>query len=238
MSKQLKYQLKKTLKKAEFVHADLEYHEEVGVDASNLFNKRIQELFMALPDDVKEQLLHYQSMKAAAAQAAAVPTEEPEEDLEESDDETTDIVPTDIEPSAPTEEEKEIEEVKMKDSELKKLFRRIAALSHPDKLAAAGLSETEVERMEKIFKRARAAFERENWFVLYTIAVDLGLELDTESERHIHWIEQDIKNTERLIAELANRTYWHWYSADSDTIKNNAIRHYFLHVYNYDYPGL
>ena len=46
MSKQLKYKLKKTLKNAEFVHADLEYHQELLPDAENLFNAEIKKLLM------------------------------------------------------------------------------------------------------------------------------------------------------------------------------------------------
>ena len=39
MSKRTKLKFKKMLKKAEFVHADLEYHEELMVDAKVEFNE-------------------------------------------------------------------------------------------------------------------------------------------------------------------------------------------------------
>ncbi len=240
MSKQLKYQLKKTIKEAEFVHADLEYHEEVGAEAAVAFKKRIHELFSALPRDVRDKLEHSHLMKVTAEAAARKGLDENEEEGAPScaEEAPTDLISTDIEPQELTEEEKEIDEIKMKGSELKKLFRRIAAISHPDKLAASGAAAAEVEKMEKIFKRARAAFDRENWFILYTLAVELGLDLDEESERHIHWIQQDIKNTLRIIRGLADRTYWHWFVAKTEENKNHALRHYFLHIYNFEYPGL
>ena len=234
MSKQLKYQLKKTLKKAEFMQADLEYHEEVGVDAQTLFMERITELFQALPPDIQTQLTQHLDLKVAAAK----PKIEEQVDVvnDGGESESTELATSAHEVQEESEEEREIEAVKMKSSELKTLFRRIAEVSHPDKVLAKGFSPQEVKRHEKIFKKAKSAFDRENWFVLYTLAIELGLELDTESERHIHWVEQDIKNTERLIKELANRTYWHWYIAKDENVKINALRHYFLQLYNYDYP--
>lgn len=240
MSKQLKYQLKKTIKNAEFVHADLEYHEEVGSEAKEQFFKKVSQMFADLPLEVKKQLQQYHDLMAAAKAREAAAAEEAEvgEEEETINAEKGEIVPAESTDDEPDEEEKEIAAVKMKDAELKKLFRRIAALTHPDKVSARGGSEEEAARLESIFKKARSAFERENWFVLYTVAIDLGLEMEEESERHIHWIEQDIKNTRRLIETLANRTYWLWYLAEDDAARSGCIRHYFLQIYNYEYPGI
>ena len=179
-------------------------------------------------------------MLAAATARVAAGAEEAEvgEEEETINAEKGEVVPAESTDDEPDEEEKEIAAVKMKDTELKKLFRRIAALTHPDKVSARGGSEEEAARLESIFKKARSAVERENWFVLYTVAIDLGLEMEEESERHIHWIEQDIKNTRRLIEVLANRTYWLWYLAEDETARNGCIRHYFLQIYNYKYPGI
>ena len=235
MSKQLKYQLKKTLKKAEFMQADLEYHEEVGAEAQKLFTERITELFRALPADIQEKLTRHVDLRAAVIPPETV--EEPEGDAE-IDEVAGELAASEQEVAEETEEDKEIGAVKMKSSELKKLFRRIAELTHPDKVVAKGYSPQEVLRLENIFKKAKNAFDKENWFVLYTIAIEIGIELDDGSERHIHWVEQDIKNTERLIKELANRTYWHWYIAKDEQVKTNALRHYFLQLYDYDYIDL
>ena len=44
MSKQLKLKFKKILKKAYFMNADLEYHQEMSSEAKNLFNEEVQSL--------------------------------------------------------------------------------------------------------------------------------------------------------------------------------------------------
>ena len=56
MSKQLKFKFKKTLKKAEFVHADLEYHEELLPEAKNLFVEEIDRCIKTLPPEDQQKL--------------------------------------------------------------------------------------------------------------------------------------------------------------------------------------
>ena len=59
MSKQLKYKLKKTLKNAEFVHADLEYHQELSQDALLEFQEAINKLLAILTDEQRRALKDY-----------------------------------------------------------------------------------------------------------------------------------------------------------------------------------
>ena len=56
MSKQLKLKFKKTLKKAEFVHADLEYHQQLIFEAKSLFTDEIRRLLGLLSDEQRELL--------------------------------------------------------------------------------------------------------------------------------------------------------------------------------------
>jgi len=243
MSKHLKYQLKKTLKKAEFVQADLEYHEQVGAEAKALFIEEVTRLLRKLPLDVQAKLRRYQDLQIAAEIAAKSANEkkareDAEAAVEISGSACTDLVTTDYEVEPESDEDKHAKTIKMKTPELKKLFRRIAEITHPDKVLANGFSLQEAERSQKIFKKAKTAFDRDNWFVLYTIAIDLGIKLEEESERYVHWIEEDIKNTLHSIEVLANRTYWHWFSAKDENGKNAAVRHFFFHIYNFEYPGI
>jgi len=56
MSKQVKLKFKKLIKQAEFVHADLEYHEELSIDAKNLFRDAIQDEIQSLSAEETEKL--------------------------------------------------------------------------------------------------------------------------------------------------------------------------------------
>ena len=141
MSKQLKYRLKKTLKNAEFVHADLEYHQELSQEALRGFQEEINKLLMALPEEDKQKIQDFLNAQAPPMAPPSAPEDpeapEPEEDVDE--DPSTDIVSTDIE-SSPEDGPPKVS----KTDELKKLFRRIAECTHPDKAASRGLSDREV----------------------------------------------------------------------------------------------
>ena len=101
-------------------------------------------------------------MAGAPESSEAQAEEEPE--FTESD--CMDLITTDVEP-APEGPRKEAELEKSKLTELKRLFRKIAEMTHPDKLAASGISAGEISRLEKIFKRALKAYNDNNWYVIY-----------------------------------------------------------------------
>ena len=56
MSRRTQLKLKKILKKAEFVHADLEYHEEMLIDAKKEFHETFTNLLKSLPPDIKQKI--------------------------------------------------------------------------------------------------------------------------------------------------------------------------------------
>ena len=232
MSKQLKYKLKKTLKNAEFVHADLEYHEELSVDAIKGFQDEVNRLLAELPEEDRQRLL--ERLDQAAPPSPKDENQETQPAIEEDPEPScTDLVPTDIE----AEPAEEVPPKPNKSMELKKLFHRIAELSHPDKATGSGFSETEVLRLGRIFIRAKQAYDDENWYMLYSIAIDLGLTIDELSDEEVEWIEEDIKKTLAKIAKISNLTAWHWYVGDEEA-KKLALKFYFLQGYGYDHPSL
>ena len=60
MSKQVKLKFKKLLKKAEFVHADLEYHDELLPDAKLDFAKEVNNIINTLSPEEKAKPLSTQ----------------------------------------------------------------------------------------------------------------------------------------------------------------------------------
>tara|TARA_Y100000310_G_scaffold151555_2_gene151144 strand:- start:585 stop:1280 length:696 start_codon:yes stop_codon:yes gene_type:complete len=231
MSKQLKYRLKKTLKNAEFVHADLEYHQELSGDAVREFQEEVSKLLAKLSVEDKQRVHdHMAQQQTPNRQAeAAGPSLG---DLPENAD-----VAAAITEGIPPEEATEKAPKSNKARNLKKIFRRIAEKTHPDKLSARGLSGAEALRLGKLFLRASEAHNNQNWYTLYSIALGLGISLEDPDEEQVDWIEEDIKKTLAKIAALANLTAWHWYTGDEDA-RGRALKHYFLQVHGFDHPEL
>jgi len=228
MSKQLKLKFKKILKKADFTHADLEYHEELLPEAKQHFADAITKIIEELSDDDKN----------AIRAADDIRQKEFEKELDvrrnSSQPETNDA---DTDP--PSDEDTEAEgsnqesEQPEKESELKNLFRRIATLTHPDKAVAKGISSVERARLEKIFIRAKKAYDDESWYILHSIAFDLNIELPDPDQDNINWVEEDIQNTLGEIARIAGTIVWVWYAGD-DNAKLHALKCYFQQNYGLD----
>jgi|TARA_R110000824_G_scaffold29369_1_gene97815 hypothetical protein len=240
MSKQLKYKLKKTLKNAEFVHADLEYHQELFAEAKIDFNEEVSQLLKKLPPEEQARLREIVEKKISAEIAQRMGSSEkdevPEEDPEITASNCMDLITTDTVADAEDKDTK-VDLEKSKLIELKRLFRKIAELTHPDKVAASGFSDQEASRLEKVFKRALQAYNDDNWYVVYSIALELQIPLDVESGDYIDWIDEDIRKTLSNISRIGSTVAWIWYVGD-ESAKNYALKSYFEQIYGYIYPGL
>lgn len=231
MSKQVRLKFKKLLKKAEFVHADLEYHEELMPEAKQEFMELVNKIFQRLPVEEKKKINELREKRLREeterlAQEAEESQEEVEEEAEishtpDKGDEIDDL---------PEMDETEVNPVK--GSELKKLYYKVADKTHPDKVVARGASETEAKRLEKMFMSAQAAYRNANWYVLYSLAMDLDIEVSDPTKETLRWLEEDIKGTMGKISHIASLLTWSWY-VGSESVRDQAIKSYFLQAYDY-----
>ena len=232
MSKQLKLKFKKLLKKADFIHADLEYHEELVGEAKQLFNKALQEWLAKLPSEEQEKLREISTTQLRPAQEP--PTNEEEENRLDAGEFNDCMSLVEIEKSLEEEEEPDPQGPD-KEKELKRLFYRIAGNSHPDKAVARGAAKEEIKRLEGLFRKAAAAHKNGNWYGLYSIASELGLDVGPPTDDHVEWVEEDIRQALGGIARVAHLIVWVWYTGD-EVAKDSALRSYFWQTYGYDYP--
>jgi hypothetical protein len=232
MSKQLKLKFKKLLKKADFIHADLEYHEELVVEAKHLFAEALNKWISRLPQEEQQKLTDI----LAPRQPLRSPTSQGDED-EKSDVETDINTCTDLAKlnEILQEENEEKYENVNKEKDLKKMFRRIAEQTHPDKTAGRGTVPAEAKRLEKLFRKALGAYNEGNWYTLYSIAINLDLDLGPPNDEYSEWVEEDIRTAMGGIAQIAHLVVWVWYTGDEPT-RDAAMKSYFQQMYDYDYP--
>ena len=245
MSKRIKLKFKKILKKAEFVHADLEYHEELLTDAKSGFNEAFLERLNSMSrrerKHWKRHLNKLNNQRAKdllrEAEKAAKKDEEAADmpggqALEKSKEVFVDTA-TGREFSLNDEEITDDDE-DGKSGVIKKLYRKIASMTHPDKLIASSLSPGEIERKEQAFIKAKEAYERENWYSLYSIASELGITPDDIEEKHIEWIEEDIRLAMGRISKIGQLFTWVWYVSDEEQRKQ-IIDQYLKQVYDWEW---
>ena len=243
MSKRTKLKFKKMLKKAEFVHADLEYHEELMTDAKVEFNEAFLDTISKWPRRKRVNWgLHLKGVQDERAKKLVEEAEKQRQEkiaASEADQDTSIAKNKEVFMDGETGEKfymnsDEIVETDIDDKQsiIKKLYRKIASETHPDKLVASDFSQGEVARKESIFKKAKEAYERENWYTLYSVAVDLGIEVGEIDEKHIDWIEEDIKLTMGRISKMGQLFVWVWYTS-TDEVKERVMDQYFKQVYNW-----
>jgi len=231
------------LKKAEFVHADLEYHEELVFEAKADFNEAFQDRI----DNMSRRERKYwtrnlHTLNDERAKQLLQQAEEEKQkriDAETDEDQTGIVKNKEVLMDAGTGEEFYLnpDEVDTPDDDksgvIKKLYRKIASETHPDKLVASGFSQREVERKEQIFMKAKEAYERENWYMIYSIAIDLGISPGDIDEKHIDWIEEDVKLTMGRISRIGQLFVWVWYTS-TDEQKEKVMDQYFKQVYKWE----
>ena len=186
----LKKKIKFLATKLSSLQAELKVSREIMAEASRdvneMFNKKY---FPEIP--VKEKSIEKTDLEDFLNQG------ESEEDTKNDPS----VGKGDPKDKSEKEEEPKPLAAKIADPEVKKLFKRIAAMTHPDKLL--GLSEYERKRKEALFKRAMQALENNDLVSLADIAADLEIETPDltkeklkEAEKKIIAIKKELHHIE------------------------------------------
>lgn len=110
--------------------------------------------------------------------------------------------------------------------ESKKLYRKIATKTHPDKVTSKYLNE--------LYLKAKTAYQIDDILSLYLICNDLDIEYEFSPE-HLGNFKNRIK-TMKMNNSLAEQTYlWAWAQEENEDIKRNIILHFIQHAYK---PGI
>lgn len=111
----------------------------------------------------------------------------------------------------------------------KKVFRKIALQTHPDKL----LSSKEETKQEKIhlYQRAVRAAEEGDVLILADIAIDLGIEPPEINEEHIKNAQDKINSIKKQINHLESTYVWKWFFCDDQKLKNQILKKIFQIIY-------
>lgn len=97
------------------------------------------------------------------------------------------------------------------DPEIKKLFRKIVMLSHPDKvLHMPGLSEEEKHDRFQIYRQACKAFENNVIDDLVELAIYLGIDVNIPITAKIGKIKSQIKKAEQELTGIRQAVEWIW----------------------------
>lgn len=103
------------------------------------------------------------------------------------------------------------------DEDAKKLYRKIATKTHPDKVSSKYLNE--------LYIKAQSAYEQNDIFTLYLICNDLGIDYEL-SVNKLSEFKARIKVL-RASNSITEQTYlWTWIHEENEDIKMNILHHF------------
>ncbi len=112
------------------------------------------------------------------------------------------------------ENREEHKEVLPEDKDLRKLFKKIALKTHPDKLL--DLDEDEAEHLTELYKDAASAAEVGDGMALLEIAYELGIKVKIDPEKEAEWLKRKIETLKQTVTEMKNTAEWIWGHSDGD----------------------
>lgn len=97
---------------------------------------------------------------------------------------------------------------------IKKIYHKIAKITHPDK--------TSVKKLIETHAKAKRLYEQNNLMGLYLVCVDLNIDVDL-GDLKIEELKQSIEKKRNQLGELKNSYLWLWVNANSDLEREKII---------------
>lgn len=117
----------------------------------------------------------------------------------------------------------------------KKLYRKIATLTHPDRGIVNGLSEKELEDNSSLIRSANTAMNDRKWGMLIDIAAALEIAEDlTKNEDFLLLARNRELELDAQISEHKNSFFWHWLQSEKDDATRVRMINAYMESAGYD----
>jgi hypothetical protein len=213
MNKVKSLEFRKLLKELDYVESDFEYRNEIISEADAQFISSINQFLQNHPE-LKEL---YDSKVTEKIEKSIKKNTESEEKKDESDDTITDDTEIEEEESVDIKEIEEEIKDKKSISEIKKLYREIVKLTHPDKVKN--------KRLNEVYLKATKYYDDNNKIGIYAVCNELLIEYEIKTE-DIQLIYDEIKKYQQKINFLESTYTWKWYNCENEEQKNQILINY------------
>lgn len=207
--------IKKLLKELDYIESDFEYRNEIISEADQQFINSINSFLSSHPE-IKE--LYDKKITDKINETISKRTEElqKKEDDEKKTTENEQNTETSHENNQTLEEKEEDTETSER-GKLKKLYREIVKLTHPDIINKKTLNDLYIE--------ATKSYDSSDIINIYKICTELNIEFEIE-EGDKHSIIQKIDTLKGRISFLESTFTWKWHNSQNESEKNQLIVNY------------
>ena len=205
---------KKLLKELEFVETDFEYKTEIISEADTNFIKNINEFLLRHPE-LKSMIDKRMNEKIDRM------VREKERADNESQKEKEQVINDEPKEENQSAEEKEEEEVNdnrvVRSEKIKKLYREIVKLTHPDKVNDIKLND--------LYIKSTKSYDENDLVSIYAICSELNIEYESDETDNI-FIADRITVLKERINFMESTFTWKWYTADDNRQKDDVLMNY------------
>lgn len=197
MSKLKQLEVKRLIKELDFLSSDFDYKNELVSEADTSFIKNVNEF---LDDNPEVKKIFDRKINERLDKIIMNKVEK-----ENLIDENNLIV-------------NEVEDIIIKkDDKIKKIYREIAKMTHPDKI--------DNKKLNDIYIKASNHYDNNDVIQIYSICDELGIEYDINDD-DTELIINNINNIKQKIQFIESTTTWKWYNTEDDGLKNEIILNY------------
>lgn len=203
MNKLKSLEIRKLLKELDYIESEFEYTNEVISDADTSFMEGINftlDKYPELKDKYNEKL---------------------DEVIKKSIESKSKS--NDVDDNQEVSEEENTTKKTDKSTKIKKLYREIVKLTHPDKV--------DDEDLNDIYLKSTEYYDDDNTIGIYKICDSLNIEYELEEDDNLK-ISETINKLKGKISFLESTFTWVWYNAKSDEEKEQIILNFIKNKIN------
>ena len=205
MSKLKRLEVKKLLKELDFIESDFNYKNEIVFEADSEFIKSVNDLLEKHP--MLKEVIDKKNNKRV-------------------DSLFSDIIKDALDKDNEIEEEELVEEfineevvsvVNPREVKMKKLYRDIAKLTHPDKIVS--------EKLNDLYLKSTKFYKNSDITGIYYICDELGITYEIDDEDN-EMITNKINSLKNRISFMESTLTWRWYHSENEKEKEQILLSY------------
>ena len=204
MNKLKSLEIKKLLKELEFTESDFEYRNLAVSEADSLFINSIND-FLGQHPELKK--IYDDKITEKINKTIEKIQKKSNDETEKLDENVQDDISS-------IEEEHKNDEDKTNISQIKKLYREIVKLTHPDKVKS--------NKHNELYIKSSKYYESGNKIGIYSICNELDIEYEIE-EDDVILISEQISSIKNKINFIESTFAWQWYNCEDEMLKSQIL---------------
>ena len=206
MSRLKQLEVKKLLKELDFIESDFNYKNEIVFEADSEFIKSVNDLLEKHP--MLKDVIDKKNNKRVESVFSDIIKEALDKDNEVLEEE--ELVEEFI-------DEEVVIEIDPREVKMKKLYRDIAKLTHPDKIVS--------EKLNDLYLKSTKFYKNSDITGIYYICDELGITYEIDDEDN-EMIINKINSLKNRISFMESTLTWRWYHSENEKEKEQIVLSY------------